>query len=48
MLNNYQHINSLVNFATLNEAMQSGVWYAVYANENDFGKRREYVSTGKR
>ena len=48
MLNNYQHINSLVNFATLNEAMQPGAWYAVYANENDFGKRREFISTGKR
>ena len=33
MLNNYQHINSLVNFATLNETMQPGAWYAVYANE---------------
>lgn len=48
MLNNYQHINSLVNIATLNETMQPCAWYAVYANEIDFGKRRESVSTGKR
>ena len=49
MLNNYQYINSLVNFATLNETMQPGAWYAVYANEEiDFGKRRECVITGKR
>lgn len=48
MLNNYQHINSLVNIATLNETMQPGAWYAVYANEIDFGKRRECISTGKR
>ena len=47
MLNNYQHINSLVNIATLNETMQPGVWYGVCANEIDFGKRRECVSIGK-
>lgn len=48
MLNSYQHINSLVNFATLNESMQPGAWYGVCANEIDFGKRREFISTGKR
>ena len=47
MLNNYQHINSLVNIATLNETMLSGAWYGVCANEIDFGKRRERVSIGK-
>ena len=48
MLNNYQHINSLVNFAILNETMKQGVWYGVCANEIDFGKRRECISIGKR
>ena len=48
MLNNYQHINSLVNIATLNETMQPSVWYGVCANEIDFGKRHERVSTRKR
>ena len=48
MLNNYQHINSLLNIATLNETMQPGVWYGVCANEIDFGKRHERVSTRKR
>lgn len=48
MLNNYQHINSLMNFATLNETMQPGAWYNVCANEIDFGKRRECINTGKR
>ena len=47
MLNNYQHINSLMNIATLNETMQPGAWYNVCANEIDFGKRRERVSIGK-
>ena len=48
MLNSYQHINSLVNFTTLNESMQLGAWYGVCANEIDFGKRRECISIGKR
>ena len=48
MLNNYQHINSLMNFATLNETMQPVAWYNVCANEIDFGKRRECINTGKR
>ena len=48
MQNNYIHINSLLNFATLNETMQPGVWYGVCANEIVFGKRHERVSTRKR
>lgn len=48
MLNSYQHINSLVNFTTLNESMQPGAWYGVCVNEIDFGKRRECISIGKR
>ena len=47
MLNKYQHMNSLVNFISLNETMQPGAWYGVCANEIDFGKRRECVSIGK-
>lgn len=48
MLNNYRHINSLVNFATLTETMQPGAWYNVCANEIYFGKRHECISIGKR
>ena len=48
MLNNYQHIISLVNIATLNETMQPGAWYGVCANGIDFGKRPEYANTRKR
>ena len=48
MLNNYQHINSLVNFATLNETMKQGALYSVCENEIDFGKRRESISIVKR
>ena len=46
MLNNYRHINSLVNFATLTETMQPGAWYSVCENKIDFGKRCEYVNIG--
>ena len=48
MLNNYKHINSLVNFASLNETMKQCALYSVCANEIDFGKRRECISIGKR
>ena len=48
MLSSYQHINSLANFATLNETMQPGAWYGVCANGIDFGKRRECVNNRKR
>ena len=43
----YQHNNN-ISLGTLSTSMQPGAWYGVCANEIDFGKRRECVSTGKR